>query len=277
MPFPFARTLALAAGPLLLLGACSGTDDAAAPVRFEHIHGLDINPSDERLYVATHTGTYRLEDDGTPTRVGGHRDDFMGFRVVGPDEFIASGHPADADRPNPLGFIRSRDGGKTWETRSLEGQSDLHAIDTHDAGTVTALDSTRNAVIQSDDQGLTWRERWRQTHLLDIAAMPDSPRSFMATRTDGTVTIVEAGQETVVDDTPALTYVDVTPDGTFAGMDTDGQVWLSLDARGWAPAGGSVEGAPAAISVKARTWYAATSQGIYASSDRGGTWKLLLT
>lgn len=271
------RALALVVGPFLLISACSATDDADDPVRFEHIHGLDINPADDRLYVATHTGTYRLEDDGVPTRMGGHRDDFMGFRVVGPNQFIASGHPATSDRPNPMGFIQSQDGGKTWEARSLEGRSDLHAIDAHAAGTITAIDSTRNAVIQSDDQGRTWRDSWRRTHLIDIAAMPRSPRAFVATRTDGVLTIVDGARERVVDDAPALTYVDGTTDGTLAALDTEGRVWVSLDAHGWAPAGGSVKGVPAAISVRASTWYAATSQGIYSSTDRGGSWQLLLT
>ena len=34
-----------------------------------HIHGLGINPSNDKLYVATHYGLYTVEQDQAPQRV----------------------------------------------------------------------------------------------------------------------------------------------------------------------------------------------------------------
>lgn len=58
-----------------------------------HIHGLGINPSDDKLYVATHYGLYTVEPDQAPQRVGELSQDFMGFTVAGPDEFWPAATP----------------------------------------------------------------------------------------------------------------------------------------------------------------------------------------
>jgi hypothetical protein len=95
-----AAGLCLGAG-LLMLAGCASEDepaaDAALPeVTLEedpglaHVHGLGVNPADDLLYVATHFGLWRVDDDGAE-RVGNHYLDLMGFTVVGPDHFVASG------------------------------------------------------------------------------------------------------------------------------------------------------------------------------------------
>lgn len=81
-----------------------------------HIHGLGINPADRSLFIATHTGTWRVANGTTKAeRVGDNYQDTMGFTVVGPNRFLGSGHPATADQPPLLGLIESDDAGKTWE------------------------------------------------------------------------------------------------------------------------------------------------------------------
>ena len=57
-----------------------------------HIHGLGINPADDTLYAATHTGLFTVRD-GAGQRVADRLQDTMGFTVVGPDHFLGSGHP----------------------------------------------------------------------------------------------------------------------------------------------------------------------------------------
>lgn len=73
------RRLGLLAGLVfLLLGVLGviawsvkrGADDDTSPRALvdepgvEHVHGLGINPADGSLYVATHTGTFRIPEDG---------------------------------------------------------------------------------------------------------------------------------------------------------------------------------------------------------------------
>jgi photosystem II stability/assembly factor-like uncharacterized protein len=54
----------------------------------------------------------------------------MGFSATGRNLY-SSGHPAPGSGlVNPLGLLRSRDGGKSWEKLGLEGESDFHLLAT---------------------------------------------------------------------------------------------------------------------------------------------------
>jgi hypothetical protein len=68
------------------------TGSAAAPdPGFGHVHGLDLNPGDGRVYAATHFGVFRLDPNG-PHRVADRYQDTMGFTIAAPDVFLG-GHP----------------------------------------------------------------------------------------------------------------------------------------------------------------------------------------
>ena len=68
-----------------------------------HVHALGVNPKDESLFIATHTGLFRASRPGAkPRRVADRWQDTMGFTVIGRDRFIASGHP---DVPGPGAFL----------------------------------------------------------------------------------------------------------------------------------------------------------------------------
>lgn len=62
-------------------------------VELSHVHGLGVDSADGQLYAGTHYGLIRVPEDGDPTLVGEVKHDFMGFTVVGPDHYLASGHP----------------------------------------------------------------------------------------------------------------------------------------------------------------------------------------
>src|SRR5918992_2246739 len=63
-----------------------------------HVHGLGINPADGSLFIATHTGLFRVgRDSQRAVRVGDRFQDTMGFSVVGADRFLGSGHPDARD------------------------------------------------------------------------------------------------------------------------------------------------------------------------------------
>lgn len=93
-----AAAAATAAALSLTLAACSGsgtdtdssTADSGSGVTVSHIHGLGLDPSDQRLYVATHEGVYTPDAQGRPALVGDNKDDFMGFTVAGDKTFLGS-------------------------------------------------------------------------------------------------------------------------------------------------------------------------------------------
>src|SRR5512146_2926265 len=136
-PAPGWRGVIVAAAlcAVALLTACgsaanSGSRDAArgaGGLPSSHVHGVDVNPADGTVYLATHDGLFRYGGSG-PQRVGPVID-LMGFAVVGPDHFYASGHPGEgADLPDPVGLIESTDAGRTWRALSRQGKSDFHTV-----------------------------------------------------------------------------------------------------------------------------------------------------
>jgi hypothetical protein len=96
-----------------------------------HVHGLDINPGEGALFVATHTGLFRAgSGERQAKRVAGRSQDTMGFTVIEPDHFLRSGHPdLREDLPPFLRLIESRDAGPTWKPISLLGQGHFHLLE----------------------------------------------------------------------------------------------------------------------------------------------------
>jgi hypothetical protein len=99
-----------------------------------HVHGLGVNPADGALFIATHTGLYRVDEaDQRAKRVGERFQDTMGFTIVGPNRFLGSGHPdineaREKNLPSLLGLIESIDSGETWQPISLLGEADFHVL-----------------------------------------------------------------------------------------------------------------------------------------------------
>jgi hypothetical protein len=171
---------------VLVVAGC-GKDRSASPSPpavedpgVVHVHGLGINPRDGRLYAATHTGLFVIAD-GTATRVSDRLQDTMGFTVVGPDQFLGSGHPDfrdtqlyDPARRPLLGLIESRDAGRSWRPKSLLGEADFHDLQVAH-GRVYGYDATGQRFMTTTD-----RTRWhvRSTvELVGFAVSPTDPKS----------------------------------------------------------------------------------------------------
>jgi len=119
----------------LLLGAAgwgAKEGDGEPVVHLHHVHGMAVDPKDPSvLYVATHGGLIRVKDGRRWSYVGADRSDFMGFTMPadGSGAIFVSGHPdLQSNRPNPMGVLLSRDGGRTWKPVALEGAADMHAM-----------------------------------------------------------------------------------------------------------------------------------------------------
>lgn len=99
-----------------------------ASVQFPDMHGMGFSADGRQLVVAVHDGV-RLFEDGMwrdPRDIP--RNDYMGYSPV--DEgFYSSGHPGPSvRRVNPLGLVKSTDGGRTLTVLGFEGESDFHVM-----------------------------------------------------------------------------------------------------------------------------------------------------
>ena len=194
---------ALAAiGALLVISACGAPadpiGDAAEDVGPEHVHGLGLNPADGSLYVATHTGMFRMPPGSQEAkRVGDHLQDTMGFAVVGPDRFLGSGHPdLRDDLPPLLGLIESSDAGRSWESVSLLGNADFHALRV-DGPQVVGYDASGGRLMVSSDRGRTWRSSSPPAAFADVVVDPANPRRLVAASADGLMTSFRCRSELV--------------------------------------------------------------------------------
>jgi hypothetical protein len=171
-----------------------GNTDIAAERGPVHIHGLGLNPSDGTLYIATHTGMWRMAAGETkPQPVGESRQDTMGFTVVGPNHFLGSGHPDNFDQPSLLGLIESFDSGATWKPISLLGQADFHVL--RAAGKrVYGYDVSSGSFMASSDGGRTWRAHKPNASLLDVVPDPARADRLVAATDRGLLISADAGE-----------------------------------------------------------------------------------
>ena len=134
-----------------------------------HIHHVKVVGS--KILVLTHEGLYELVGKNDMKLVGKERIDVMGFTSLG-NVLIASGHPAVGSKmPNPIGVMKSLDGGLTWKSVSLSGKVDFHFLE--GAGSdLYGADSQTGNLKYSADSGKTWRVLGANT-FTDIAVSPE--------------------------------------------------------------------------------------------------------
>ncbi|WP_228450023.1 F510_1955 family glycosylhydrolase [Streptomyces alkaliterrae] len=266
-----ASTLALTFAPALTACGTDAADGGAAPesAALGHVHGLALDAADERLYVATHHGLFTTGESGDPVRVGDRADDFMGFTVVGPKRFLASGHPAPGSgEPAHHGLIESTDAGKSWKTLSLGGEADFHALE-HVHNTTYGYDSTKGMLRVSKD-GKSWDDRAR-LQALDIAVSPNDPDTVLATTPDGIARSTDGGRTFRPGRKPAMAFLSWPAPDVLYGLDSRGGVHRSTDGGAtWDKAGelpGAGSGVQALTAVDKRRVLAATADGVYESTD----------
>jgi hypothetical protein len=151
------------------------------------VHGLGINPADGSLFVATHTGLFRVAKDARKAvRTADRYQDTMGFSIVGPNRFLGSGHPDARERELPplLGLIESSDAGKTWTPISLLGDADFHVLRSAGAH-VYGYDASHDRLLASANAGHTWKELDKPGRIVDLAPDPSNPRQLVTTAVGG--------------------------------------------------------------------------------------------
>lgn len=263
-----------------VITACStNTADNTAAVEpgMGHIHGLGINPSDNQLYLATHYGLFRAEAGQPPERVGDLIQDFMGFTVTGNDEFLASGHPESADRSQPphLGLIKSNDAGQSWESMSLKGSADFHALE-HRHDQIYGYDSQSGKVMISADER-SWQPR-AEIAAIDLTVSPSSAGDILATTRQGLLRSTDGARTfNAVGGAPTLLFVSWPDSGPLVGADAQGTMYTSTDGQAWAPQHSLNTPLQALLAAGDGRVFLATDKAIYESSDNGATVRVLTT
>ena len=281
-----ATALSFTAGIIatLLLAGCSS---GAGPTRtgpagaqqedpgVAHVHGLGVDPADGVLYAATHFGLFALPEDGDATRVADRFQDTMGFTVVGPNTFLGSGHPdfqKDPQLPPRLGLIRSTDAAQTWESVSLSGEADFHAL--HASGSmIFGWDSGSSRLMASDDDGQTWDTR-STLGLRDFAVGDVDPDVLLATTERGLVRSSDGGRTfALVPAAPSLAVLAWQKGDDVFGVGPTGAAYASRDGgRTWSERA-AVGSEPEALAAEGENLYVAVaSKGVLASADGGRTW-----
>lgn len=249
---------------------------AAGGVAVGHIHGIGVDPDDGQLYIGAHLGMFSVAPDGEVAPVGEERNDTMAFTVAGPAHFLASGHPeSGSDRPVHLGLIESRDAAGSWESVSLAGESDFHALEVA-IGRTWGVDSARGLLLTSTDNrvwGTVARGRF-----IDVAADPAGKDVVLATTGVGELRFYDpAGSSTGISQAPVLTFIDWPDREQLVGLAPDGSVFVSATTGSSWERVGQVPGQPTALEVTESEWYAASDQGLFSSVDTGSSWQPLFT
>jgi photosystem II stability/assembly factor-like uncharacterized protein len=259
--------------------------------RFMHLHGLAVPAwAPDEVYVASHQGLARIDAEGHWRFVSNTAHDFMGFQANHTEEGVlySSGHPAPGSNfPNPVGFMRSRDEGKTWSLVSLAGQVDFH---------VMAVQPTNGDVIygysgglmRSLDGGKNWEKIvggiGRIGNVYALAIDPASPDTLLVGSNSGLWRSRDAGKtwENLIPEVPvtAVVHADdrllayaVSPE---AGLVSSGD-----NGENWRPSGFFLDGDDAIAYIAPRPedaqvlFVGSFGQDIYKTTDGGGSWERL--
>jgi hypothetical protein len=239
-----------------------------------HVHGLGVNPADGLLYVAAHNGVFRVRGDGQVRRVGEGAQDTMGFTILGPDHFLASGHPAPLQGgPDHLGLIESTNGGVRWQTLSLAGEADFHAL-AHRHDTIYGYDALSSRFIASHD-GTEWDHR-SQVELFDFAVNPTDPATVLATTSNGLVRSTDGGRTWApAAGAPPVVLLAWESTDRLWGLAADGELLRSANGGRWSTAGTTPSPPSAFAAHNGDLYLAAPEQGIFHSGDGGATWNQL--
>jgi hypothetical protein len=259
-------------------GCGTGADDdnpaggAQESVAFGHVHGLGINPADDRLYVASHMGVFKQTKTGFD-RVADRWQDTMAFTVTGNDTFLASGHPdlRETEKPAHLGLIETTDAAETWKSLSLEGEADFHALEP--AGDRLYGYDSADGVLKVTADHRTWRDIARLA-VIDLAVDPENPENLLVTDARAQILRLTGNQNTLnaVDGAPVLAYIDWPKRDLLVGVGPDGAVHRSRDGGTSWEAANSVGAAPEALDATGDVWHIATERGLFSSTDDGATW-----
>jgi hypothetical protein len=235
-----------------------------------HIHQVKV--VEKKMLVLTHEGLYELVGKNEMKLVGKEKLDVMGFTALG-KTLYASGHPAQGSKaPNPIGLVKSIDGGLSWKAISLVGKVDFHFLE--GAGTdLYGADSQSGNLIYSADSGKKWRSLGANT-FEDIAVSPDMPGMAIALK-NSELLLTENAFKTSSKIKSALkfTQVEWRNSGLYAlsgnslyKSTNQGRTWIELS---------KFKGTPEILSASDQLILVTVGSDIYTSKNEGKKFQVL--
>lgn len=195
---PRVRSLARAAACLVF--AVAAWAQAEPVVR--HVHGLAFAADGKVLLLPSSRGILELRDNAWWQGFGpGH--DIKGFSVTA-DAIYASGHPAPGMAlRDPLGLVRSTDGGRTWQALDLAAEADFHIVAAGFRSKAVYVVNERpnskmprRGLYVTRDDARSWQRALGgglEGEILCLAAHPDDPATIAAGTTAGLFVSRDAG------------------------------------------------------------------------------------
>jgi photosystem II stability/assembly factor-like uncharacterized protein len=278
-------------GALLLL-----TTRPGMALTLHHVHGVSYSADGKQLYIPTHHGL-AVYNGSQWTKVPGPEHDYMGFAVTR-QFWYSSGHPMPGSPlKNPLGLIKSKDQGQTWEFLGLSGEADFHLLATsYQTNTVYVFNPSPNSrmpqpgLYYTTSDGKQWHPA-KSTGLVgtvaSLAVHPTQEKVVAAGTRDGVFLSQDAGAsfQPLVEGLPALALC-FTFDGQHLWISSFDSGKPTLTRLQWQTGQQEAIELPleqdavthmAQNPVNAQTWAIATYQrDVYVSSDNGKTWQQIV-
>ncbi|WP_212935611.1 F510_1955 family glycosylhydrolase [Bacillus hominis] len=161
--------------------------------KIEHIHGIGYAGNMPGISIATHSGI-KVFQNGKWLETTTQLHDYMGFQAT-KNGFLASGHPEPGTNlKNPLGLMKSSDGGNTLEKLTFYGESDFHNLAvSYNTETIYLYNERPNSKLQ---QGFYFStnngQEWKSSKLTGLSSTihsfsvhPDQPSVVVVSAKDG--------------------------------------------------------------------------------------------
>lgn len=265
----------------------------AGAVTLTHVHGLSYSADGKQLMVPSHHGL-AVYSGGKWAKAPGPQHDYMGFSAT-KDHFYSSGHPAPGSGfANPLGLMRSNDGGKSWVKLALERESDFHLLATsYSTGAIYVYNPAPNSRMKTPgfyytlNNGIAWNQA-------RASGFSDEPTSLAVHPSDPKVVVIasKSGFYLSTDSGDSFRVITKGAQALAALFDLDGEhLWLSSYAGTPALARANLTtGAKNAVTLPpltrdavaniaqnpmSRNEYAIATfeRNVYVTQDSGGTWR----
>lgn len=282
---------------VLLCVTATMPERAGASEVLAHIHGMGFSADGARLLLGGHRGTAAFAG-GRWFDVDGPAHDHAGFAATR-DALYSSGHPAPGSGlPDPLGLIKSVDGGRTWHQVGRQLDADFHTLAAgyatntlYVANRAPNLRMRRTGLHRTSDDGANWHRagiRGLGGPLHQLAVHPDDPMQIAAATDSGLYLSRDGGDSFDRMGDPAhVLAVSFDVDGTHLwfssySADTPALTRLGLGegaAAEQVPLPALADDAVAFIALnpaqRGQVAIATFKRSVYLSPDQGRTWTAL--
>lgn len=255
---------------IIILSGFTNNAGALTLDSVSHIHHVKV--VENKVLVLTHEGLYELAGKNDMKLVGKDKLDVMGFTTLGKALF-ASGHPSQGSKmPNPIGLVKSLDGGSTWKAVSLVGKVDFHFLE--GAGSdLYGADSQTGNLIYSADSGKTWSSLGSNS-FTDIAVSPETSGMAIAINNSELLLTENAFKSTTkIKNGLKFTQVEWRNSGLYGlsgsalyKSTNSGKTWTKLS---------TFKGVPGILSASDQMMLVTVGSDIYTSSNAGKKFKIL--